>query len=92
MCLRKVDNETLIYSQIIPGIVMKVTIFFKIPVTQQLVTAIMHGQYPAEPTIVAVHSPDLPQPNLSWSEGIEPLDNRQHILKCFEAFKAIVGI
>ena len=53
----------------------------------------MHGQYPAEPTIVAVHSPNLPQPNLSWSEGMEPLDtNRQHILKCFKTFKAIVGI
>jgi hypothetical protein len=90
----RVDNDTLIYSQIIPGIVIKgiLPIFFKTPVTQQLVTAIMHGQYPAEPTIVAVHSPDLPQPNLIWSEGMEPLDNRQHILKCFEAFKAIVGI
>ena len=88
----RVNNDILIYSQIISGIVMKGTlsIFFKIPVTQQLVTAIMH---PAEPTIVAVHSPDLPQPNLSWSEGMEPLDtDRQHILKCFKTFKAIVGV
>lgn len=82
----------LIYLQIIPGIVMTGTLptFFKIPITQQLVTAIEVGMHPAQPTTVAVHLPELP-PNLRW-RGMKPLDNRQQFLRYYEAFKAIIGI
>ncbi|KAF8521946.1 hypothetical protein BU17DRAFT_75382 [Hysterangium stoloniferum] len=81
-------------SEVIPGIVMTGTmpIFYKIPVTTQLEAAILHGTYPVTPTIVAYHIPETPRPNRRWREGMKPLDNRKHILRCYEAFKAIIGI
>ncbi|KAJ7490569.1 hypothetical protein FB451DRAFT_1513271 [Mycena latifolia] len=49
-------------SKTIPGITMKGTspIFFKIPVTLELVAAVMGGQYPGTPTLIFPASPDLP--------------------------------
>lgn len=66
--------------------------FYKVPVTAQLVNAIRHAAYPHEPTVITVHIPQIARPNRRWSEGMKPLDNREHILKCYEAFKAIIGI
>jgi hypothetical protein len=66
--------------------------FFKIPVTQQLVTAIGRGEPPAHMTAVAFHPPSLARPKLCLDEGMKPLDNRQQIMSCYEAFKAIIGI
>jgi hypothetical protein len=82
------------HLQVIPGIVMTGTtpIFYTIPVTDQLVTAIRQGTYPPTVTEVSVHIPDIPSPERRWSEGMKPLDNRQHILKCYEAFKKVIGI
>jgi hypothetical protein len=72
-----------------PGIVMAGTSpsFFKIPITQTLLTHIAHGTCPQEETQVTFY-PALPD----HSGGMKPLDNRLEILRCFEAFKAIVGI
>jgi len=71
---------------------MKGTIptFFKIPVTTQLVTAIRDGQYRTTSTHVGFHIPEMPRPSQCWTEGMKPLDNREHLLKCYEAFKDIV--
>jgi hypothetical protein len=64
--------------------------FFKMTVTKEIVEAIGRGYVCS--TTVDFHSPNLPRPNHCWSEGMKPLDNRQQILKCYEAFKAIIGI
>jgi hypothetical protein len=66
--------------------------FFKIPVTQELVTHVRHGTYPPTPTVVAYYIPHLPHPARTRSDGMKPMGNRRHILSCYEAFKAIVGI
>jgi hypothetical protein len=61
--------------------------FFKIPVTAELDRGI---HYPANPTIVLTHFPDLSRPELRLSEGMKPLDNRRAILQCYEAFKRFI--
>lgn len=63
------------------------SIFFKIPVTIKLVQAVKLGQYPAAPTTVFGHIPDLPQ---SSSEGMRPLDNRFILLQCYGAFEEFI--
>jgi len=80
--------------QVMPGIVMVGTspTFFKIPVTQTLATHIRHGTYPPEETRVTYCYPPVARPARRRSEGMKPLDNRREILKCYEAFKTIVGI
>lgn len=72
---------------------MKGTIptFFKIPVTTELVTAIHDGEYAVTPTNVQYHIPETPRPDQRWTEGMGPLDNREHLLKCYEAFKEVVN-
>jgi len=81
-------------EKVMPGIVMVGTspAFFKIPVTRTLSTHIRHGTYPPEETRVTYCYPPIPRPGRRRSEGMKPLDNRREILKCYEAFKAIVGI
>ena len=77
-----------------PGIAMVGTspTFFKIPVTRTLSTHIRHGTYPPEETHVTYCHPPVPRPARRRSEGMKPLDNRREILRCYEAFKVIVGI
>ena len=74
--------------KVMTGIMMTGTTptFFKIPVTLELADAIERGDYPANPTVVAMHSPEIPRPR----EGMLHLDNRRSILACFEAFKPFV--
>jgi len=81
-------------AKVIPGIIMTGTspTFYKIPVTTQLEYNVRHGLFPSQPTRVAMHQPTVPRPNRRWSEGMKPLDSRSEILKCYEAFKAVVGI
>lgn len=67
-------------------------VLFQIPVTQNLSTHIHHGTYPAQETCVTYCYPPVPPPDRGHSEGMKPLDNRREILKCYAAFKAIVGI
>jgi hypothetical protein len=77
-----------------PGIVLAGTMptFFKIPVTGNLVRHVQNGTYPPEPTVVSIHVPHLPRPRNRYTEGMRPLDNRQVLLRYFEAFKHVVGI
>jgi hypothetical protein len=80
-------------SKVMAGITMTGTspTFYKINVTQELVDAISAGGYPQTATIVYAHVPAIPRPNRRWSEGMRPLDNRQIILSCYEAFKKFVN-
>ncbi|OBZ78038.1 hypothetical protein A0H81_01843 [Grifola frondosa] len=79
-------------SKLMAGITMKGTapIFYKINVTEELATAVGGGAFPQTPTIVYAHVPVVPRPNRRWAEGMKPLDNRQIILSCYEAFKRFV--
>lgn len=76
-------------SKVIPGITMKGTmpIFYKIPVTAELVRAVQLGEYPAQETVVYAHLPPVPRPARRYNEGMKPLDNRHVVLSCYEAFK-----
>ena len=82
----------LLESKVMAGITITGTspTFFTIPVTTELSQAVEAGQYPATPTIVAMHVPDLPRPSRRLSEGMRPLDNTRQILACFEAFKQFI--
>ena len=82
--------------KIMPGIILRETspTFYKIPISEDLVTAVERGQYPTQETVVLAHTPAVP-PSDSWDEpeldGMDPLDNRRVILSCFEAFKQFVN-
>ena len=80
-------------AKVIPGIILvgSSPTFFKIPVTSELAQAVESGEYPIAPTIVHAHLPDLPRPAQRLNEGMKPLDNRRHILSCYEAFKRFVN-
>ncbi|KAN0085835.1 hypothetical protein V8E55_006969 [Tylopilus felleus] len=79
-------------NKVIPGIIMVGTspTFFKIPVTTELTQCVQRGDYPATPTIVLGHMPEIPRPAHRQSEGMKPLDNRRIILQCYEAFKQFI--
>ncbi|KAF9470903.1 hypothetical protein BDN70DRAFT_939343 [Pholiota conissans] len=81
-------------SKVIPGIVMVRTapVFYKTEVISDLEYNIRHGLYPPNVTVVARHLPTVPRPNRRRSEGMKPLNSRSHIMRCYEAFKPIVGI
>lgn len=82
---QKTHNLPPLDSKVIAGITMRGTnpIFYKVEVTNALVTSVMQGTYPRDTTVVHMHEPQIPRPN----EGMKPLDNRLAILSCFEAFK-----
>lgn len=88
----RILDEPALTSKVIAGITMLGTApsFYKIPVTQELVSAVELGEYPATPTTVTMHVPDIPRPSYRIAEGMVPLDNREVILACFEAFKQFV--
>ncbi|KAH9001258.1 hypothetical protein EDB92DRAFT_1825584 [Lactarius akahatsu] len=90
---RQTLNLTPLDSKMMAGITVKGTapIFYKIKVTAALVTSIGGGAYPQEATTVYAHIPNIPRPNRRWNEGMKPLDNRQVILSCYEAFKQFVN-
>ncbi|KAH9180561.1 hypothetical protein EDB89DRAFT_2110649 [Lactarius sanguifluus] len=90
---RQTLNLTPLDSKMMAGITTKGTapIFYKIKVTAALVTSIGGGAYPQEATTVYAHIPNIPRPNRRWNEGMKPLDNRQVILSCYEAFKQFVN-
>jgi hypothetical protein len=73
-----------------PGITMVGTTptFFKIPVTEELAAHVRCGTYPPDSTTVTFYQPLLPTPD----GGMKPLNNRQLLLCCYEAFKSVVGI
>jgi hypothetical protein len=75
-------------SKVMPGIVMdgSMPTFYKIPVTHELVRAVESGKRPEDETVVYAYRPRVPKPE----EGMRPLDNRQIILSCFEAFRQLL--
>jgi hypothetical protein len=77
-------------SYLFPGITMVGTYptFYKITVTNQLDTAISHGDKPKETTYVERFNPIE---GLEKIEGMKPIKNRIRILKCFELFKQFVA-
>ncbi|KAH9916662.1 uncharacterized protein B0H18DRAFT_1037978 [Fomitopsis serialis] len=86
--LRTLGRDT-IASKLIPGITMKGTmpVFYKIPVTSDLVRAVQLGEYPAQETVVYAHLPPVPRPARRYSEGMAPLDNRKIVISCYGAFR-----
>ncbi|KAH9050758.1 hypothetical protein EDB84DRAFT_1259073 [Lactarius hengduanensis] len=90
---RQTLNLTPFDSKMMAGITVRGTapIFYKIKVTAALVTSIGGGAYPQEATTVYAHIPNILRPNRRWNEGMKPLDNRQVILSCYEAFKQFVN-
>ncbi|KAJ7583345.1 hypothetical protein C8J56DRAFT_207455 [Mycena floridula] len=88
---KRVDELFLdpLVQQVIPGITMVGTFprFYKIHVTTQLDHCIRHGEHPAATTMVYRHTPRVPRRR---SEGMKPLENRELVLRCYEAFKQFV--
>jgi hypothetical protein len=76
-------------TMVIPGITMTGTFpkFYKIKVTKDLDHCVQYGQFPAVQTIVYRHTPRVPRRR---SDGMRPLDNRELILRCYEAFRRVV--
>ena len=83
--------------KIMPGIIFHGVspTFYKISVSEDLVTAIEWGQYPKQETVVLAHVPTktvlVPYSCNPDSEGMWPLHKRRVILSCFEAFKRFVN-
>jgi hypothetical protein len=65
-------------------------IFYKIPVTEELLTCLATSQYPPHPTIVQKFFPPVPNLSKLSNDGMRPLVNRCIIFRCFEAFKPFV--
>jgi hypothetical protein len=76
-------------SRVFAGITMIGTFprFYKITVTADLDLCVRSGTYPTAQTIVHRHTPRVPRRR---SDGMKPLDNRVHVLRCYEAFKQFV--
>ena len=72
-------------TMVIPGITMTGTFpkFYKIEVTADLERCVRYGQFPAVKTIVYRHTPRVPGRR---SDGMRPLDNREHIVRCYGGF------
>jgi hypothetical protein len=76
-------------KQVFPGITMVGTFprFYKIEVTTDLDMCIRGGTYPTTKTTVERHTPRVPRRR---SDGMRPLENRIHVLRCYEGFKQFV--
>jgi len=90
--LPALEEKVSIFLTIFWKLISLTPTFFKIPITQALATHIRHGTYPPEETRVTYCYPPVARPARRRSEGMKPLDNRREILRCYEAFKMIVGI
>lgn len=65
-------------------------IFYKIPITQALITAVNTAQYPAQPTIVQRLVPPVANPIHYAREGMRPLGNRVILFQCLEAMRDLM--
>ncbi|KAH9160698.1 hypothetical protein EDB89DRAFT_866818 [Lactarius sanguifluus] len=89
--LQHAGQETLDVHQL-PWLVPLPT-FYKICVTSDLKNGVDGGMYPLEATNVFAHAPlsHLPgDPIENYNEGMKPLENRDVILRCYEAFREFV--
>jgi len=84
-------KQTEMQPRCIPAIIMRKTvpIFYRIPVTVELLQALAAGSYPTEETVVFCFHPRLQNPKYSHG-GIHLLENRRIILQYLEAFKALI--
>ncbi|KAF8466813.1 hypothetical protein DFH94DRAFT_780270 [Russula ochroleuca] len=89
----RVLGQDAIDVKVMPGITLvgSLPTFYKISVAKELAQAVALGHFPATPTIVYAHLPAVPRPARRLSEGMKPLDNRRHILTCYEAFRQFVN-
>jgi hypothetical protein len=74
---------------VIPGIILvgSSPTFYYISVTKELARAVAQGMFPATQTTLYAHLPAVPRPARRLSEGMKPLDNRRHILACYNTFR-----
>ncbi|KZP20346.1 hypothetical protein FIBSPDRAFT_827148 [Athelia psychrophila] len=81
-----------LHDAVVPGITMvgSAPVFYKIPVTQDLLTAIITAQYPQDAIVVERFFPPVNNRIAYVYEGMKPLDNRLIVLKTFEAFKQLL--
>ena len=85
-----VENDRLrvppLHKQTFPAITMvgPCPIFYKIPVTQTLVDALITSRYPV------LCKPPVPDPNSCRRHGINPLENRGIFFQCLEAMRALL--
>jgi hypothetical protein len=86
---RNENHLPILKSRIITGITMYETspIFFRMPITQELVECVQMGIEPMTDTIVLRLVPLFPD---GFREGMLPLGNRLLALKCYDAFKTFV--
>ncbi|KAI6038031.1 hypothetical protein EDC04DRAFT_2698494 [Pisolithus marmoratus] len=86
---RRAAGLEVLDSMVFLGIIMVRTSpsVLKIPVTHELAQCVETGTFPDNLTIVTGHVLDIPRPHCRFSEGMDPLDNRRVILRCYEAFK-----
>lgn len=89
---RKLAGRPMVTSQTLPGITMvgAVPLFYRIPVTANLVQCVQAGRYSPEPTIVQRCIPPVPNRDAYPEEGLVPLANRRIVMQCFQAFKVFV--
>ncbi|KZT20893.1 hypothetical protein NEOLEDRAFT_1100122 [Neolentinus lepideus HHB14362 ss-1] len=85
-------NIVPLLSAVILGITMTGTspTFYKIPVSEELLTPVFSGQYPATTTIVERLVPSVPDLSTYRVQGVKPLENRRVVFHCFEAFRVLV--
>ncbi|KZT20547.1 hypothetical protein NEOLEDRAFT_1075491, partial [Neolentinus lepideus HHB14362 ss-1] len=83
-------NIAPLLSAVMLGITMIGTspTFYKMPVSEDLFTAVVSGQYPATPTTVERLVPPVPDLSTYRMQGMKPLVNRRVVFQCFEAFRA----
>ncbi|KAE9399338.1 hypothetical protein BT96DRAFT_858424 [Gymnopus androsaceus JB14] len=79
-------------QQIIPAMTMvgPRPIFYKVPVTQDLVSALVTGQYPAQPTVVQRLVPPVPEEEAYMIHGMNPLVDRRIVFQCLEAMRTLL--
>ncbi|KAF9446364.1 hypothetical protein P691DRAFT_733405 [Macrolepiota fuliginosa MF-IS2] len=64
--------------------------FYKIPVTEALVNALVTAQYPTQPTIVQRLVPPVPDISSYRRHGMNLLENRGIAFQCFEAMRGLL--
>ncbi|KAF8554205.1 DNA/RNA polymerase [Imleria badia] len=88
----RLSNQPVPVAKTMAGIAMigSAPIFYKIPITRELLSAIGAGQFPQTPTIVQCLFPLVANQTQYVQTGMKPLDQRRTVLECFEAFKAFL--
>ncbi|KAF9065411.1 hypothetical protein BDP27DRAFT_1269355 [Rhodocollybia butyracea] len=65
-------------------------IFYKVPVTQDLVSYLSTGQYPSQPTIVQRLVPPVADKEAYMVHGMNPLADRRVVFRCLKAMGALL--